>query len=184
MKKANKYNKKSVYVILAIVVCLIAVCLFVNYQHKKEMAEHPDTREAIIYNAKHHTVTKYLQSYAEKKHLNVKFYDPNQPLDFKALTARLHSGQYSQISLLSYYDGCPRCNREKDKIAGWLSLLAKDDAPVIAVNKSRDVKELRKHFELPSYYHYPSIFSYNSGDNNTQKIDQPLTLSESKFLGE
>lgn len=181
LKKTKSRNKK---VLMGIILGFFVLAGFVTYVHIKHQnyMNHPDSPQAMQYNEKHHTVTKYLSKFAKKQKLNVIFYDPDKPLDFNVLSAKLKSGEYTRITLLAYSDMCPRCNKEKAELAMYIKELATSKAPVIAINKARDAHNLTKHFALPNYYHYPTLFIFDQSDNINRAQTEQLVLSDSKTL--
>lgn len=179
MKKAKK---EKILMILG-----SASILLFDANHKQKTAEeNPDTKQAIVYNAKHHTVTKYLTNFSEKQRLNVKAYsgETQNKLDLTTAIAKLKTGEYNRITLLMYFDGCPYCVKERPELATVIKHYAKAKSPVFIINNSREAKELKlnKYFTLPSYYHYPSLFEYDSKDNQGLNGQDKLQLTKSALL--
>lgn len=182
MKKAKK---KRILMILGFASILLLIGIIFNANHKQKTAEeNPDTKQAIVYNAKHHTVTKYLTNFSEKQGLNVKAYSggTQNKLDFTVAIAKLKTGEYNRITLLMYFDGCPYCVKERPKLASVIKHYAKAKSPVFIINNSRKAKELNKYFTLPSYYHYPSLFEYDAKDNQGLSDQDKLQLTKSALL--
>lgn len=181
MKKAKK---EKILMILG----SASILLFdANQNHKQKTAEeNPDTKQAIVYNAKHHTVTKYLTNFSEKQRLNVKAYSGGiqNKLDLTTAIAKLKTGEYNRITLLMYFDGCPYCVKERPELATVIKHYAKAKSPVFIINNSREAKKLKlnKYFTLPSYYHYPSLFEYDAKDNQGLNDQDKLQLTKSALL--
>lgn len=179
MKKAKK---EKILMILG-----SASILLFDANHKQKTAEeNPDTKQAIVYNAKHHTVTKYLTNFSEKQRLNVIAYSggTQNKLDLTTAIAKLKTGEYNRITLLMYFDGCPYCVKERPELATVIKQYAKAKSPVFIINNSREAKDLKlnKYFTLPSYYHYPSLFEYDSKDNQGLNDQDKLQLTKSALL--
>lgn len=168
-------NKKAVIGLGSVVLVFLCGIGYVNIHHAS------NKQSEVIKNAKSHVATNYLNEYSLKRGLNVTFYDNNSNFDFNVLLARLKTGDIEGVTLLMYSDNCPICVKEKSKLAKWLDDNASNKSPVIAINNARDAKGLSKYFQLPNYYHYPSVFSYTNevADNAKQR---PLILKSQKLL--
>lgn len=181
----KKSKRKIVWRLIGIIGLLIVIGIIFDMNYKKQQAENnPDTKQAIVYNAKHHTVTKYLTNFSEKQGLNVKAYSggTQNKLDFNTAIAKLKTGEYKRITLLMYFDGCPYCVKEKSKLATVIKHYAKTNSPVFIINNSRKAKEINKYFTLPSYYHYPSLFEYDLSTNQGLSDQDKLQLTKSALL--
>lgn len=181
----TKSKKNTILSIAGLFGILIIIVIIFNVNHRQKNAENnPETKQAIVYNAKHHTVTNYLNDFSEKQGLNVKSYSggTQNKLNFTTAIAKLKIGEYNRITLLMYFDGCPYCVKERPQLASVIKHYAKAKSPVFIINNSRKAKELNKYFTLPSYYHYPSLFEYDAKDNQGLNDQDKLQLTKSALL--
>lgn len=182
MKKKRNNILILCFCLVFAVILIIGVSNVIKRQNAKQITNYAyiNKMQKIKELEKKHAITKTLENAAKVKNANVRFYDKDNlsTLDFKMLTNKLATGELSTVSLFMYSDGCPRCYAERKQLAKFVCKSGNKSNLILAVNKERGNKFLKKHFQLPSYYHYPSLFTYT--DDSTE--DGKLILVKNQFL--
>lgn len=160
--KQIKALKKKKYLIGAGILFVLLIILITSgaIKHNNDIVKTP---EPVSLNKKQ-AVTKALQYTATKNNLNVRFYNENS--DYQLAAAQLRSDNLDTITFLMYSDSCSICNHNIKKEQKLIKRLANKRNLVIAINDARNVKNIRKYFELPEYFHYPSLFTYTNRTEN------------------
>lgn len=94
---------------------------------------------------------------------NVVFYDPKTTPD--VALANFDTSEYQQIDLVMYSDGCQTCNKKRNTLVRQVAALAKKHHLIILINSNQNLKPLRKSFDFPDYYDYPSLLSFTKNNN-------------------
>ena len=179
MKQKKQINKKIIYTILGLLV--IGIIYSISYYNERQVKLETNTLSpADTATYKKHIVTKALKSTAQKNGLNVKFADLSHPIDYKLIRTQLQTGVYDSVVLYMYSDACPRCIKHVSQEQKLMKKLSTSKQLVIAVNRGRTDDSIRKHFQLPKLFHYPSYFVYNSDQSND--TNTPLKLEQSVEL--
>lgn len=95
--------------------------------------------------------------------MNVIFYDEKTTPDIAK--ANFDTSDYQKIDLLLYSDGCNRCNQERKQLKAKVKQLDEQDDLVVLINSNQNVQSLRKYFEIPKDYQYPTLLTYRKDDN-------------------
>lgn len=183
----KQINKKANIVLMCtlIALCLSGIILYqkhITKQTQSELRHNEYVQQANkvkkLYKEK--KVTKALLYATKKNHLNVKFYDENNinSLDYDLLKNKIKTNELKTISILMYSDGCPRCNKEKEQLAKYITKHSNGSNLILAINRLRGNNRLENEFQLPKYYHYPSHFIYTDDFDDNGKF----VLIASKFL--
>ena len=160
-------KKKIGYIIVGILAILVIITGGYYFHQKQELnSDQLSPADLRIY--KKHKVTKALAQVTNEEGLNVKFIDENSKVD------------YNVIVLYIYSDACPRCLRHIPDEQNRLGELATKKQLVLAINRGRNIPDLKKYFQLPKMYHYPTYFVYNNNQNFSSK--HPLELESSHAL--
>lgn len=172
-------KKKIGYIIVGILAILVIITGGYYFHQKQELnSDKLSPADLRIY--KKHKVTKALAQVTNDEGLNVKFIDENSKVDYNVIRTQLETGIYDSIVLYIYSDACPRCLRHIPDEQNRLGELATKKQLVLAVNRGRNIPELKKYFQLPKMYHYPTYFVYNNNQDFSSK--HPLELESSHAL--
>lgn len=176
----SKINKGGLYTTIIIFGTLLGGCGFLGYQHYQAV-KNPARITSIDYNNRHHVLTNYLKRMSANNK-NVHFIEKDDAATLKDLRAQLKVGAIDSVTFLMYNDACPRCNREKGKLAAFVDGAGKANTPVYAINDVRGNKTFRKYFEIPTAFHYPTSFTFANDDNRDVKANQPLVNYQGEFI--
>lgn len=99
--------------------------------------------------------------------MNVIFYDEKSTPDIAK--ANFDTSDYPKIDLLLYSDGCNRCNQERKQLRDKVKQLDKQNDLVVLINSDQNIQPLKKYFEIPKEYQYPTLLTYYK-DNDGEMI--------------